>query len=317
MKELTSCPCCHSSSLGVQETMRLNRPEGDIRDILQKFSYVDVRKWILFERILKTKSPIIFKVMICNSCGFMFTNPRFTTEEIKIKYQTIAELGCEKNSPVFSRNLDKRALGIYKLVKRYFPQQVEHKKILDYGGSWGYNLHHFIGNNNAYILDYVKWDHYKDGIEYIGEDVADLKNNNLFDIILILHTLEHVIEPYLFLKKTINHLSFNGLIYIEVPLGVFREYSHIKEPITHLNFFSEESLVNLFRRLRLNVVHISTRNQWVTHSKSLCINIIGIRKKKRGLDKEINFKTAYYQMHNYFYYCPLILNKLRSKLKLQ
>ncbi len=246
MKEVSNCPCCKSFSISLKKTLCFNYPGEDIKSNLQDISYV--RRWIFFEKISKTRQSAKFKVMICNQCGFMFLNPRLTEKEIKIKYQTTNELGDVKlryslNPP---RHLDKRGLRIYKLVKQHFPEKLENNNILDYGGSWGYNLNPFIKNNKCYILDYEKWENYKSGIKYIGRDFYDLQNNDFFDIILILHTLEHAIEPYLFLKEAISHLSENGLLYVEVPLGVFREYSYIGEPITHLNFFSEESLVKLF-----------------------------------------------------------------------
>ena len=313
MREVNSCPCCGKLNIRTKKKFQFAHPGNDIQNNLKNISYV--RLWILFDKILKIKNPIEFKIMICEDWGFVFLNPRLNEEEIKTKYEVTNELGDVKlryslNPP---QNLEKRALRIYKLIKQHFPGNLENKKVLDYGGSWGYNLYPFLENNKAYILDYEKWEKYKEGINYVGHDFSSLENNDFFDVILILHTLEHVIHPFAFLKEAINHLSPKGLIYVEVPLGVFYEYRNLKDPITHLNFFSEESLAKIFQSLGLKIIHISTRNQWITVSKDLCINIIGIKDDHIQSDEKIKFHSTFFQTYNYFYLFPLILNKLCSR----
>lgn len=317
MQETIYCPCCRSSSINSVKTVRFNFPGNNVQDNLQDIPFV--RKWILFKKILKSEQSAVFRVMLCRHCGFLFLNPRLTEGEIKLKYQTTNELGDVKMrynlNPL--RNSDKRALRIYSLVNKYFPGELKNKKILDYGGSWGYNLYPFIERNNeCFILDYEKWGYYEKGIKYIGHEFTSLERHYLFDVMLILHTLEHIADPHLFLEQAVSHLNEGGLIYVEVPLGAFHEYSHLRDPITHLNFFSEESIVKLFQSMDLGVVHISTKNQWVTTSRGLCINVIGIKKRDKGINRKINFKTTYYQMRNYAYYLQLILNKLISGFRL-
>ncbi len=128
MKEVTNCPCCGSPSINSKKTLRFDYPGEDVQNNLPNISYV--RKWILFEKILKTRELAIFKVMKCNHCGFMFLNPRLTEEEIKIKYQITNELGDVKARYTLNlpRNLDKRASRVYKLVKQYFPSKLKKKK---------------------------------------------------------------------------------------------------------------------------------------------------------------------------------------------
>jgi len=319
MKEINICPCCGSSSIKSIKTIRFDYPGKNVENNLHNISHV--RKWIFFEKILKNRQPSSFKIMRCSNCGFLFLNPRITEKEMKIKYQTTNELGDVKARYSLNpaQNLDERALRVFKLIKKYFKGQLKNKKILDYGGSWGYNLYPFIEDNECFILDMEKWNNYKEKIKYLGRDFNDLKSNDpdSFNIILFQHTLEHIIEPYLVLKELNDYLQKNGIIYVEVPLGAFYEYSHLDDPITHLNFFSEESLVKLFNRVGLKVIHVQTKNQWITTSKGLCINIIGIKKGNKDNIRKINFKTTKYQMYNYFYFLPLIYNRLESKLKLE
>lgn len=220
MIKIARCLLCGNGNLKVLKTFKFFYPGGHVHENLLDIRYV--RLWVLFEKILKDRNSIEFQMMLCQSCGFIFANPRFTQEEVSIKYATINALGSVKKRyqvhPAY--NLDVRANRIYSLITSLQRLKVK-DKILDYGGSQGYNLSLFVLNRAlCYILDYEKWD-LPSGIEYLGEDLQNLQPNDLFDMILCLHTLEHVIEPMPFLRGLSDHLSGNGLLYVEVPLGCF------------------------------------------------------------------------------------------------
>ena len=82
------------------------------------------------------------------------------------------------------------------------------------------------------------------------------KTKKKFDLICASHVLEHVLNPYLFLKNIKNHLSKNGVIFLEVP-----DFSYFSEPekvegfiYEHLHYFSLKSINNLFEKLNLEIV---------------------------------------------------------------
>ena len=253
---------------------------------------------------------------MCNECGFIFINPRYSNEELKLKYKYIEELGSVKyrNAHTPPTKLDIRANRIYSLISNYFNiDHHERSKILDYGGASGYNLIPFIEKFKCYIVDYEKWDLPK-GITYIGNDLHDLRKDNKFDIILLQHTLEHVPEPKIFLNELSEFISDRGLIYVEVPLGSFREWKSITEPVTHVNFFSEESLFKCLKYCGLDTIHLNTSYQWVTHEKMWCINAICC---KSSTGKEINVDilpiSTIKQINNIKYYLPYVFEMKRYK----
>lgn len=110
-------------------------------------------------------------------------------------------------------------------------------------------------------------------IGYLGRDVSDLQTDEVFDVILLCHTLEHAIEPMRMISDLSSHLAEAGLLYVEVPLGCWKEWKSLNEPLTHVNFFSEESIFKCLSSTGLNIIHLSTAYQWVTHGKMWCINI--------------------------------------------
>ncbi len=312
MKETDVCPLCESGNIKKIKTFVFRFPGEDVESHLFDITYV--RLWILFERILMIRDSSAFSAMICQNCGLIFTNPRFSLDDLRIKYETINELGSVKyrlkQDPPF--NLNSRARRIYDLISQHFYSGRKNKpKILDYGGASAYNLIPFANSFECSLLDYEKWD-LPSEVDYLGKDVSDLDETDQFHVILLLHTLEHLSEPKTFINDLCKHLEDEGIIYVEVPLGCFREWQFLREPLTHVNFFSEESLMNLLTSCGLNVIHLSTSYQWITHAKTWCINIIGT--KQKNLNEAARILTTKEQMNKIVYYLPY-LTKGRAIMK--
>ncbi len=306
-----NCPICNSNDLAIFKKYVFKFPGNDVEDNLENIVYV--RLWILFKKITNDQTTAVFNSILCNSCGLIFTNPRFSENELKLKYDTIDELGSVKhrikNSPAI--DAEKRANRIFNLIKSHYkPHSKRRSKILDFGGASGDNLVPFISNFQCNVIDYEKWD-LPAGVEYRGRNLSDLKKGEQFDVILLLHTLEHIIQPKVLLNELCKYLSETGIIYVEVPLGCFKEWKYLDEPLTHINFFSEQSLFECFRLLKLNVLHLDTSFQRVTTSKKWCLNIIGTKKSS---DHAVHFDkilSTEKQMSKISYYLPYIF-KLKS-----
>jgi hypothetical protein len=112
-----------------------------------------------------------------------------------------------------------------------------------------------------------------------------------------------------------KYLANEGVLYVEVPLGCFREWRLITEPLTHVNFFSEESLFNCIKRCGLATIHLETSYQWVTQGNMWCVNAVG--KKENFDDKVIPNLTTKKQMNKVNYYLPFLRDGgvIRSVLK--
>jgi 2-polyprenyl-3-methyl-5-hydroxy-6-metoxy-1,4-benzoquinol methylase len=55
------------------------------------------------------------------------------------------------------------------------------------------------------------------GINVRKGSIEQIKSNEKFDLIILSHVLEHLLNPSVFLKKIKSILSDNGILYIEVP----------------------------------------------------------------------------------------------------
>lgn len=313
MKEASYCPICNSEKIESLKEYLFAFPGGNIENHLIDANYT--RLWIFFEKIARVRDKFHFLLMLCKKCGFIFLNPRFTKNEMKTKYKIINQLESVKYrlSKIPEFNLEKRAKRVFKLINKYYKHETKDKpKILDYGGASGYILKNFIEKFECAIIDYQKWE-LKEEIKYLGKDLQDLNDSDKFDIILVLHTLEHMIKPKEFIQSISTHLTNNGIIYLEVPLGCFYEWKNLKNPITHINFFSEESLYKCFKICGLNVLHLKTSAQWVTHGKMLCLNIIGTKKlieKSIPINYILSTKVQQSKIHTYYYYFLMLISQI-------
>ena len=275
-------------------------------------NYVDRRLWILFNKMTEDDQ-YEFTVSHCQDCDLMFLNPRLTHEEILRKYSFLNEINSTNSE--YSRNpikrKDARAKRFYDLINEVMSAnniKYDNPRLLDIGGQYGYNLKYF-NEFDRHICDFEEHE-YESEIKYMGPDLEKIEGK--FEVIFSNHTVEHLSEFQQFFTSATNLLSDDGIFYVEVPLGAFREVYNLKEPITHFNFFSEKSLYNLFKEFGLEVLHLSTKFQWLMIGGEWCLNIIGAKdKSKKGITRtlvtssEIKFRTTYY--------LPMIVNKFTRK----
>ena len=85
-----------------------------------------------------------------------------------------------------------------------------------------------------------------------------MKEDLKFDIIISTHVFEHLNDPLRTLNSLSKQLEESGMIYIQVPLGCLSEWKNLDIPFRHNNFFSEESLYNLFNKADLDIQYLKT-----------------------------------------------------------
>jgi len=65
-------------------------------------------------------------------------------------------------------------------------------------------------------------------ITLVNGFIEDLEAKEVFDTVVLTETLEHVINPLVVLKKAVEFLKPDGLIYITVPSKRFGNTSHVR-----------------------------------------------------------------------------------------
>ena len=199
---LTACPVCTSTNLRILE------PASDMQ------AFITSGEVFTFHMGLSA----------CNSCGFIFVNPRATQEELTHYY------GLQARKPRAYANLDKpfadlldfQATFVKKCWSAEGPQ-----RILDVGSAEGF----FLKRLAAECTEPPQLEGVEPGSVYaatarellpdavIHEQVleeSDLPAQS-YDLVTLRHVLEHLVEPVVALTIIHRLLQPSGLLHVEVP----------------------------------------------------------------------------------------------------
>lgn len=170
----------------------------------------------------------ILPVHCCTNCGFIFQNPRFSKQFYFDYYKkTYRDITLKTQIPPkkYLEDQKKRGEKLYKFLKPYLPKK---GSMLDVGSSVGLMMKPFIKNKwkcmgNDPIKSYVEYGKKNYGlpVKWIQSEDMVLKRNSL-DLIIILGSIEHVVDVNLVMKKCANAIKKNGILVLESrgdPLG--------------------------------------------------------------------------------------------------
>ncbi|HSK18835.1 MAG TPA: class I SAM-dependent methyltransferase [Longimicrobiales bacterium] len=164
-----------------------------------------------------------------------------------------------------------RGMSIAELVAPHV--RTERPEILDIGTGFGHVLHAF-GERfpesrriaiefNDYAVDHLR----ALGVEVLTEPVEHAlpRLERQFDVIVLSHVLEHLLEPRAVLALLYDRLAPGGVLYIEVPnipTESLTEYpDHMWAPRCdepHMTFFTTEALSRLLQSAGLDLISCDT-----------------------------------------------------------
>lgn len=256
-----------------------------------------------------TVSGEFFSIQACINCGFKFTNPRPSEEEIGRYYE----------SPDYiSHSNTKRGIlnKTYQLVRKYAIDgkvkmlealKPEHKTILDIGSGTGEFLSALkkagwetMGLEPNEKARQFAQQHYRLKISHTSQIVEE--ETNSWDIITMWHVLEHVHRLGEMLKQLKRILKKNGTLVVAVPnVTSFdadlykKEWAAFDVP-RHLYHFSKEHIQLLFEKVDMKIEKIHPM-----HFDSYYVSMLS-EKYQKGKISPANLTKAF-------------LNGFRSNLK--
>jgi len=159
---------------------------------------------------------------LCNECGLIFIDveKNFDPKSIYKKYYK------EDISGRFNFGVE-YIVKLFRFIRAYKINKIhpKAKSILDIGSGRGYMLYYLkkyfkyhtaVGTQiSQNALEFSK---NKLKLEIYGKDLLELDfNNKHFDIITILHVLEHVSQPEKYIEKIYNLLNNQGKLIVKMP----------------------------------------------------------------------------------------------------
>ncbi|MEI6880264.1 MAG: class I SAM-dependent methyltransferase [Bacteroidota bacterium] len=210
-----------------------------------------------------------FQLQYCESCSFIFTNPRPNISEIGKYYQSdqyISHSGKKKGLiyKIYDIVRDFSIRQKLNLIKKY------HKsgKLMDLGCGLGYFLN---GIKLDKTFDGLGVDISDDAVEYVkntfginvkNESELDNLDKHTFDIITQWHVLEHVHYLNERMQQLHHLLKQDGTMFIAVPNSkskdaeIYKEYWDGYDVPRHLYHFNQKSFSLLMEKHGFKIVEI-------------------------------------------------------------
>jgi len=212
----------------------------------------------------------LMRITVCDDCGLVF-----------MKYLPVQAVGADLYSNYYKKNSAGRFSLMVESVVRFFRWNRARaiagvfgraKSILD------------IGSGRGFVLYYLKkyWSYTKAvGIQIseparyfarvkLGLDIYDRDFLTIdfaqgkFEVITMLHVLEHVQQPEAYVQKIADTLTADGGFLVEVPnLRAWSRYLAGKywlswDPKYHLTFFNKRTLTALLKKYGFDIRSVNT-----------------------------------------------------------
>ena len=225
----------------------------------------------------RSKMTGVFHIVQCNHCELLYTNPRFTSEELKIVYSSNQVLGGKwknfiylfnKKQPDDVQNLKKHTQHNpknnhwkFEIIDKHTNDINSHQKLklLDIGcGEGSFVFDATKKGYDAYGID-LSPDRVKAGTSryklenrLTAGNIDDINLDTKYDIITLWDVIEHVESPAQLLKKlrTISHgqtkifaltMSLNSITY-----KLFKKNWYYINPTQHLYYFSHATIKKMY-----------------------------------------------------------------------
>ncbi len=187
----------------------------------------------------------------CQNCELVYLNPRPSEKEIGKYYPKTYEKHKIEQKKTFYRILVDIFLKLQLNLRIPFKKN---GKFLEIGAGQGYLLENAekIGWNvtgieiNKKAAEKISK---KLGIKIFTKDLLECKfKKNSFDVVAIIHTLEHMHHPFKELKEIHKILKPGGMIWIEVPnidsfeFKLFKKKWYALQPPVHLTHFNKKTI---------------------------------------------------------------------------
>lgn len=225
---------------------------------------------------------IFINLSICKKCGFVYLNPRWRKKYYNFFYEKLYDNYFNRKTNHAKERTSYFAMfnRIKKIVKLSKKQNVN---ILDVGAGTGVGLMLFgekYYNSKLYAIEPSikgRRNLNKNNITIISDDVDSNweKINNKFDLIIMRHVVEHLLNPKKTLSKIFKTISENGYFYIAVP-NLFCANSLITKDffrVVHTFYFSKKNLKFLLKNSGFKIIKITEEDNgeiYIICKKSKC-----------------------------------------------
>jgi 2-polyprenyl-3-methyl-5-hydroxy-6-metoxy-1,4-benzoquinol methylase len=217
-------------------------------NVCQSEDYVEVFQQRFISIVGFSDLDYVQRLVICKNCGYTYTNPSPSTNELWKYYETLSNYENPQRqgqAPIESMN---RWHMIYDMIANH----ASPGKVLDIGCATGNGLSIFkskgwevLGLDPSPRAAKIAWELY--GVEVISGifDTKHFINRGPFDLIIFSSVLEHLNYPDITIDEIKNIIAADGLVFIEVPNLLYPALPFGYFSFEHLNYFTPTTLTTL------------------------------------------------------------------------
>jgi hypothetical protein len=276
----TECVCCKSKYLKKSPAILM----PFIADRVFGWKPVEIDDSWGLKTIKNGNAYSICNSLYCINCGFLFLDIRFSEAELNSLYDDYRGQGYtdlrEIYEPGYKAKNDSLLAGInYIAVIETFlnPYLSFPIRMLDWGGDTGKNTP-FKEKNNLFHLFDIGSKPVVDGAKVVDKNTA---LSTKYDLIVCSNVLEHVPYPAELILDMKKAMGKETVLYIEVPLEDIVRLSEPHADLSlmkkhwheHINFYSENSLLQMLNHCGLKVLELKKLNASAGGSSAFLIQI--------------------------------------------
>lgn len=218
-----------------------------------------------------------------------------------------------------------RFMNLKKIFLKNNLDKSKFNSLLDIGGYQGafaFAMKQFFKTDNITVSDYDK-----NGLK-LAQQYFDLKSvpidkifkqENKYNLICLVHVLEHVKDPVKYISMVESILDDNGIIYVEVPNNINFPFSDK----THLFEFSPYSLEKIINYSNLKIIDLQIHGypkiDTLTYVKNSNISLLITKNSNDIKINDLNLKMVSYselKWHHFINDQKLISRKIFHSIKL-
>ena len=202
--------------------------------------------------------------VICKDCGLIFSNPMWTEESVsdfyEHHYRTIYSWGALKSIKETFKSFEDSS-RILTTINDMIPLDSK-MKILEVGCGGGWHLKKFKDNNFNNLTgidlgsDYINYGKERYNIDL--QNTAIDKLSDTYDLIILSHLLEHIIDLDSFIQQLSQRINPQGYLYIELPGILMTGYTYGKLNRSlqnaHTYYFTLATLTNIMNKNGFSLV---------------------------------------------------------------
>lgn len=211
------------------------------------------------------KNKIGFSFAVCADCQTVYIDPAPTEETLQRLYNHPAE-SFIFNKENEGKNVEVKAGHVedYNAVLRMMSEKPKERlRLLEVGcanGSFLMTASKTFDVEGVELNDSTAEVARKNGFKVKTGRIEDIEGESVFDIIVMLQVLEHVVKPSMLLRDVMRLLKPNGLLYVDVPNVDSASFNYLGERHVHISsyghvsMFNRESLIKLCDNKGLELV---------------------------------------------------------------